>query len=130
MGDRFAHLGEAGSAKVQPAFAGSEWYEDYVNRTGGEGRLVALHDFAEDWTDWEMHPAGDEMVVCTKGAMVLIQQNPDGDIRIPLNAGEYAINPAGVWHTADACGACTALFVTPARDTAHRPRNAETQPKA
>jgi len=39
-----------------------------------------------------------------------------------LNAGQYAINAPGVWHTADVSGKATALFITAGMGTQHRPR--------
>ena len=120
------HLGLGASAVPQPEFTGMEWYADYGARydaDGAEGRLVALHTFSESWTSWEMHPAGAEVVVCTAGEITLIQELPDGSTdRVKLHAGEYAINPPGVWHTADVEGQATALFITSGLGTDNRPR--------
>lgn len=120
------HLGLGARAVPQPEFGGMEWYAAYGERTaadGTEGRLVALHTFAESWTSWEMHPAGDEVVLCTAGEIVLHQELADGRREsVTLRAGEYAINPPGVWHTADVTGSATALFITAGTGTEHRPR--------
>lgn len=120
------HLGLGARVAAQPAFAGMEWYEGYAARTaadGVEGRLVSLHDFAADWPMWEMHPVGDELVVCLSGTMTLVQEHPDGRVeRTVLAPGEYAINAAGVWHTADVAQPCSALFVTAGQGTQHRGR--------
>ncbi len=102
-----------------------EWYEAYVERNahdGSEGRLVSLYSFSESWTSWERHPLGDEAVICTAGEITLIQELPDGPQKVVLRAGEYAINPRGVWHTADVAGHATALFITAGVGTEHRPR--------
>jgi quercetin dioxygenase-like cupin family protein len=70
-----------------------------------------------------MHPNGTEVVVCTAGRMVLTQELADGRREtVALEPGEYAINPPGVWHTADVDGEATALFITPGIGTQHRPR--------
>jgi quercetin dioxygenase-like cupin family protein len=69
-----------------------------------------------------MHPAGDEAVICTAGEITLIQELPGGTQKVALRAGEYAINPRGVWHTADVAGEATALFITAGLATEHRPR--------
>ena len=82
-----------------------------------------MHTFTEPWTSWEMHPAGDEVVLCTAGEMVLHQQWPDGRIEtVTIGAGEYAINPPGVWHTADISGEAKAVFITAGMGTKNRPR--------
>lgn len=120
------HLGMGARAIPQPDFTGMEWYEAYSARypeDGAEGRLVSLYSFSEDWTSWEMHPAGDEVVVCLSGGMTLHQEDAGGARRsIVLNRGDYAINPPGVWHTADVAGEATALFITAGLGTRHRPR--------
>jgi quercetin dioxygenase-like cupin family protein len=125
------HLGLGATAVVQPEMSGpeataSQWYDAYATRNSGdgaEGRLVALHSFDADWTSWEMHPAGDELVVCIAGVMTLIQQLPEGrEQRVRLGPGDYVVNPPGAWHTADVEGEATALFVTAGLGTQHRPR--------
>lgn len=119
------HLGRGARAVPQPEFTGMEWYAAYVERNaadGAEGRLVSLYSFSESWTSWEMHPAGDEVVVCTAGEIRLLQELPGSAQSVTLRAGEYAINPRGVWHTADIAGHATALFITAGIGTEHRPR--------
>ncbi len=120
------HLGSGGTAQPQPRFTGMDWYADYAARTmadGAEGRLVSYYDFSENWTSWEMHPAGDELVVCTAGSIRLIQEHPDGmRTEVTLGPGDYAVNPPGVWHTADVEGRASALFITAGLGTEHRAR--------
>jgi quercetin dioxygenase-like cupin family protein len=125
--DRFPlHLGLGAKAVPQPEFTGFDWYAAYGARhaaDGAEGRLVALHTFSEPWTSWEMHPAGDEVVVCTAGEITLIQELASGTTEcVTLRAGDYAINPPGIWHTADVTGQATALFITAGMGTENRPR--------
>lgn len=121
------HLGLGARAVAEPAFDGEmAWYEAYGARhadDGAEGRLVSLHSFAEPWAMWEMHPLGEEVVLCVSGAMTLHQEAPDGaKAEIALKTGEYAINARGVWHTADTDRDTTALFITAGEGTQHRPR--------
>jgi len=120
------HLGLDARAISQPEFTGLEWYAAYAERSaddGREGRLVALHDFSESWTSWEMHPHGDEVVVCLSGAITLVQEMADGShTQTPLCAGDCAIHPAGVWHTTDADGPASVLFITAGMGTQHRER--------
>ena len=120
------HLGLGATAVPQPAFEGMAWYEAYARRTaadGAEGRLVSLYDFSESWDSWEMHPAGDELVICTSGRITLIQERADGGFHSEsLEPGQYAINAAGTWHTADVDGTASVLFITAGQGTQHRPR--------
>jgi quercetin dioxygenase-like cupin family protein len=121
------HLGLGAKAVQQPEFTGDMgWYMAYGERTGGdgaEGRLVSAHRFTESWTSWEMHPLGDEVVICTEGQMTLHQEHADGTkTSVTINTGDYVINPPGTWHTADVEGTATALFITAGMGTEHRPR--------
>lgn len=120
------HLGLGATAVAEPEFTGMEWYEGYSQRHGGdgnEGRLVSMYTFTGPWDMWEVHPNGAEVVICVAGAMTLFQENPDGSTnRVELTAGQYAINPPGVWHTADIDGEATGVFITPGAGTEVRPR--------
>lgn len=126
------HLGLGATAESQPLFTGGmEWYQDYAERNkddGVEGRLVSMHTFTESWDVWEMHPLGHEAVIVTAGSMVLVQELLDGTIQTtPLTVGQVAVNPPGVWHTADVEeGACSAVFITAGKDTQHKAREATT----
>lgn len=124
--ERFIHLGLGARAEVLPPFDGMAWYEAYgahAAADGAEGRLVSQYTFTADWDAWEMHPAGAEVVICTHGAMILVQEFADGrQERTALDAGDYAINPAGVWHTADVAESATAIFITAGEGTQHRTR--------
>lgn len=124
------HLGHGASAIPQPAFPRDEramqWYMDYGERhadDGAEGRLVSLFRFTEDWPGWEVHPNGAEVVVCLEGELELIQEMADGShASTVLAAGEYAINPPGVWHTANIKRETKGLFITAGVGTQGRPR--------
>lgn len=103
-----------------------DWYEAYGERSAGdgaEGRLVTMYCFTEDWDSWEMHPLGDEVVLCLSGQMTLHQEHADGSTAtVAIGENEYVINPPGTWHTADVEGEATALFITAGLGTEHRPR--------
>lgn len=123
------HLGKGGTAVPQPEFPrdsqAMQWYMDYGARheaDGTEGRLVSSFRFTESWSGWEMHPAGAEVVVCVEGSMTLIQEIEGEKVRTVLSAGEYAINPPGVWHTADIEEEAVGFFITCGVGTEGRPR--------
>ena len=120
------HLGLGAKAVAEPQFNGVDWYEGYGERHSDdleEGRLVSLFRFEESWTSWEMHPHGEEVVCCLQGQMTLHQELPTGGTETyELGPGEYAINPRGAWHTADAEEPVVALFITAGKNTTHRPR--------
>ena len=121
------HLGLGARAIEQTAFTGGmEWYEGYIERNGSdgvEGRLVTIHEFDADWDSWEVHPEGDEVVLCLAGSITLHQELADGSFAATsLAPGEYAINSPGTWHTVDVPAAARVLFITAGWGTQHRPR--------
>lgn len=120
------HLGLGAKVVRQPEHTGSlDWYEAYGVRTaadGVEGRLVSVHTFTKPWDSWEMHPKGDELVVCIAGRITL-HQEIDGKVRtVTLERNQAVVNAPGVWHTADVEGEATALFVTAGVGTEIRAR--------
>ena len=130
LSDEPLHLGLDATAYSLSKITGMEWYEKYSKDTeadGNEGRLVSTHTFSESWDMWEMHPEGEEVVICTKGVITLHQDDGKnaGLQTIVLREGEYAVNPKGVWHTADCNATCSAIFITPGRGTQHKPRDGE-----
>ncbi|HPH68420.1 MAG TPA: cupin domain-containing protein [Kofleriaceae bacterium] len=123
-----AHLGLGARVHQLPTFSGMAWYQQYERdfaSDGNEGRLVSLYTFDRSWDSWEMHPHGDELVVCTAGEIMLWQDLPAGAAAHTLRAGQAIVNRAGVWHTADVASAATVLFVTAGVGTQHRPRTHE-----
>lgn len=122
------HLGLGATATAEPPFTGGEWFEGYEARhagDGAEGRVVMQHSFTESWGMWEVHPHGAEVVLCISGRTTLIQQGEDGgETRVTLEAGDYAINPPGVWHTADIVPGeeANCVFITAGAGTDHKPR--------
>jgi mannose-6-phosphate isomerase-like protein (cupin superfamily) len=116
----YVHLGDGGGATridVSPTF----WQEVMAGkrRELGEGRLVAVFRFEGDWTNAEMHPAGDEIVYVLSGAIALVLQEPTGDQTIELTAGTGHLVPRGVWHTARVRAPANVLHVTPGAGTEH-----------
>lgn len=126
LADLPVHLGLGATVVVQEPHDGSmQWYERYGQRhadDGNEGRLVSMHTFTEPWDTWEMHPNGQELVLCLDGELTLHQEVDGKTVTVNLSAGEGVINDAGVWHTADTDGPSTALFITAGVGTEIRPR--------
>jgi mannose-6-phosphate isomerase-like protein (cupin superfamily) len=125
--DHPIHLGRHGLAASEPPFDGTmNWYGAYGARhaeDGAEGRLVCELRFTEAWAGWERHPKGSEIVYCLAGTLILHQELDGGRIETTrLEPGAYAINPPGVWHTADVEGEARALFITAGEGTENRPR--------
>ena len=120
------HLGLGARVHQLDEFDGSpEWYTRYGERhaeDGFEGRLVSMHTFDTPWSTWEMHPNGDELVLCVQGRITLHQEIAGSVRTVDLDAGDAVINPPGAWHTADVDGSATAVFITAGAGTEIRPR--------
>jgi len=85
--------------------------------------LVTSHGFDADWTSWEMHPNGDEIVALISGEATLILEAADGTrSEVSLTRpGSYALVPRGTWHTAKVGKPATMFFITAGEGTRNRP---------
>lgn len=85
------------------------------------GRLLSLLPMNTDWTNWEMHPAGDEILFMLDGKATFLLDLPDGLREVALSAGRLLVIPKGVWHTAKVSEPARLLAITAGRGTQHRP---------
>lgn len=108
-----------GGSTVLPV--GPDFWQTISTKPVG-GTLVSAYTFEGDWETWERHPKGDEIVVCTAGAMLMILERPDGEERVMLAPGEAVIVPRNTWHTANVGEMSRALFITFGEGTENRPR--------
>jgi mannose-6-phosphate isomerase-like protein (cupin superfamily) len=120
LGRWFAHVDS--QTAITPVEVGEDFWEQGVSALP-PGRLLSSVRSEEDWTSWEMHPLGDELVLQLDGCMELILETPDGQTaRRRLDAGHFIVVPPGVWHTADVLAPGTAIYLTHGEGTEHRPR--------
>ncbi len=64
--------------------------------------LVSYHTFDEDWTMWELHPNGDEIVCLLSGSVTFVLEQEGGNQSTHLTeSGSCVIAPKGAWHTAE-----------------------------
>jgi uncharacterized cupin superfamily protein len=122
----FVHLGLGAKAVQLPGFTWSPSYlREYMQsfrEDRDEGRLVGIVPHRKDWSQWECHTGGDELVLMLSGRCEMIQEI-DGEARsVVLEAGHALINPRGVWHTSNVREPGESLFVAAGRRTAYRPR--------
>jgi mannose-6-phosphate isomerase-like protein (cupin superfamily) len=84
--------------------------------------LISSFSFDSDWSSWEMHPAGDEIVYLLSGEaeMILEHRGAQNSIRL-TKPGSYVIVPQDTWHRAETSVPTNMLFVTPGQGTNHRP---------
>ena len=85
------------------------------------GRLMGSTGQNADWSHWERHPAGDEILVLLSGELELVLDTERGEERASLNAGQTFIVPKGVWHRGIVKKPGQLMFLTPGAGTEHRP---------
>lgn len=109
------------SATIEAADAGlyHRLTRDYQDFKGHE--LISCHEFNEDWSSWEKHPNGDEVVILLSGEVTLVLQTEDGRESVQLKEqGGYVVVPKNVWHTALTRVETKLLFITPGQGTDHK----------
>jgi mannose-6-phosphate isomerase-like protein (cupin superfamily) len=85
------------------------------------GRLLSVLSMNADWTNWEMHPMGDELLFMLEGTATFLLELPDAVTEVVLNAGRLLVIPKGVWHTAKVGELARLLAITTGKGTEHRP---------
>jgi len=84
--------------------------------------LISAFSFNSNWDVWEMHPAGEEVVMLLSGTCELLLRINDMDKQIVLNKlGDYAVVPKDTWHTARTNTDTQLLFITPGEGTVNQP---------
>jgi mannose-6-phosphate isomerase-like protein (cupin superfamily) len=116
----YVHLSDGPDAKrveVTPDF----WQTISANPALRGGRLVTASRFTADWPHWEMHPAGEELVVLSSGALDLVLEGADGaHTALALRGRRAVLIPRGTWHWARVHEPSEMWFVTYGEGTRHR----------
>lgn len=86
------------------------------------GRLVTEFTMDADWSVWEMHPAGDELIVFTEGSVRVRFDDGSTATDVDVSAPQFVVVPAGVWHTMDVVARARMIVITWGEGTDHRPR--------
>jgi mannose-6-phosphate isomerase-like protein (cupin superfamily) len=111
-------------ASIEPLPVDGKFWERLATGELGNFRneyLVVCHEFEADWSGWEMHPKGDEIVCLLSGSVSLILEREGGTQAVELTeTGSYVIVPKGTWHTAKTRVPCRMLFITAGEGTEHR----------
>jgi quercetin dioxygenase-like cupin family protein len=79
---------------------------------------VALSHYSGD-SNWERHPAGDEMLYVLDGGLEVTALTPAGPVRTQVDAGQVFICPKGLWHRPRPRGVVSLLSLTPGEGTEH-----------
>lgn len=117
----YAQLRDDGSALVTEG--GDMFWSTLESRPElHSGRLLGATAQTGDWPHWEMHPAGDEILILMSGAFALQIEREDGAVEtIEMGAGSTCVVPKGCWHRGLARAPGQLVFITPGEGTQHRP---------
>ena len=116
----YIHLRPDDSAVVMEG--GARFWQGIAGRRDlDEGRLMGCTDQKGDWSHWERHPAGDEILTLLSGEMAIVLQTDAGERRAILRPGETFIVPKGLWHRGIVAVPGRLMFVTPGAGTEHKP---------
>ena len=118
--DTYVHLAVDGTA--QTTTGGAEFWAlppDEMCKFA-QGWLLSEFVCTEDWTNWEMHPQGDEFVYLLSGDIELILELPSGTTSQRITGRGARVVPRNVWHTAKVFFPSRMLFVTRGEGTQHR----------
>ena len=116
------HLSYTGSAKALPV--DEQFWPKLMSGAFGldDGRLFSRGSMDATWKQWEMHPAGDEIVMLLSGVVDFVLELDGGEQIVTLDAPmSFVVVPAGVWHTARVHEPGEAIYITPGKGTEHRP---------
>ena len=118
--------GRAPAIEVTDAFwrdlmSGSPASPGAVLMANGAGWLTAIYRMERDTPTWEMHPAGDELLVLLSGAIDIVLEGAEGNRIVELRAGTSCLVPRGTWHKQVVRTPGQELAVTYGKGTKHRP---------
>jgi hypothetical protein len=118
----YVHLSDGPAAKLAPVTP-DFWQTIDASPELRGGRLVTAHRFTQDWPHWELHPAGEELVVLVSGAVDLELEDARGArSTLPLRGRGALLIPRGTWHWARVHEPSELRFVTYGEGTRHRGR--------
>ncbi len=118
--ETFVHLPDGGAAvpvDLTPDF----WSELASGARRYEGRMMTANRISGDMAHWEMHPAGEELLVSVSATATAIFQREDGEETVDLAPGKACIVPRGTWHRIRVLEPGVLVFITHGEGTEHKP---------
>jgi mannose-6-phosphate isomerase-like protein (cupin superfamily) len=98
------------------------WSDVKGGRRRLDGRLVGATRLSAAIDHWEMHPAGDEVLIRLSGAFQVVLEQDGLRRTVELGPGAPGcVVPRGVWHTILVREPGELLFLTAGEGSQHRP---------
>lgn len=116
----YVHLADGPAAVAVPV--GPDFWQRIGERQDLQrGRLVTRFQQSRTWDHWEMHPAGEEVLILLSGALDLILDEDGTHRTVAMRAGDTFIVPRGIWHRGIVIEAGELMGITYGEGTQHRP---------
>ena len=110
---------------IEPLHSGNDFWPRLMSGALGDFHheyLVITVSYDKDWSTWEMHPNGDEVVMLLEGSTTMVLEIDGAEKRVDLNEScAYVVVPRGTWHTSRTSQSCRMLFITAGEGTQIRP---------
>jgi len=113
-----------GSGGVAAVPTGPDFYARIRNDPTLGGTMVSLGAVSSGAPSkhWEMHPAGEEILVILAGHPRVEFEHADGRREtIETAPGKAVVVPRGVWHRAESEAGARILYITYGAGTTHKP---------
>jgi uncharacterized cupin superfamily protein len=116
----YVYLANDGNATPVPG--GAEFWSivKSASTQRHQGWIVTEFECEADWSNWEMHPNGDEFVYLLSGSINLLLEQPSGIESIKLRDSGAILVPRGIWHTAKVHTPSRMLHITMGEGTESR----------
>lgn len=95
-----------------PESTNEQMQNAYIKLTDFGQSEIYLTDYS-GFSEWERHPAGDELVQVIEGETTLILLNNGIESKNRLVQGELFVVPQGVWHRFESPKGLKVLTITP-----------------
>lgn len=110
-----------GNGGVQTVPTSPDFYAKIKTMPGLGATMLSLGTGRGASSKWEMHPAGEEVLVIVDGTPDVVLQRADGgEDRIATQPGQAVIVPRGVWHRTVGTPGWKILYLTCGAGTQHK----------
>jgi hypothetical protein len=118
------YLALRSSGEARPIAVDAAFWEDVAAGKYpvlDDGWLVGAYPMDADWTTWEMHPEGEEVLTLLSGELELIVDEGGQLSTVVMVPGRTFVMPRGAWHRGIVKKPAVMLGLTWGKGTQHRP---------